>query len=259
MKEIITRILYLINEVPKRLEAFSVEEMTARPAPGKWSRREILGHLCDSALHNWQRFCLAQHSADGDLRHTGYQQEILVKENNWQGQATAEIAQLWASLNAQIVAVLKNLPKEKIQNPIVLPNGEPATLEFLIQDYLTHLEHHLAQIFSKKIEQPTLPNRWKISTAEALEILDNQAEGKILATLLERGQMYVEVYRPDKIDRQIAHSQDEIYVIISGSGMFFNNGERRPFAAGDLIFVPAGIAHRFEDFTDDFATWVIFY
>jgi mannose-6-phosphate isomerase-like protein (cupin superfamily) len=258
MNQLITRILYLINEVPKRLEAFSLEEMTQRPAPGKWSRREILGHLCDSALHNWQRFCLAQHT-DGDLRHTGYQQEILVKENNWQGQATAEIVQLWASLNAQIVAVLKNLPKEKLVQAIVLPNGEPATLAFLIEDYLVHLEHHLAQVFSMKIEQPTLPNRWKISTAEALKILDNQVDGKILATLMEHGTMYVEVYRPDKIDRQIAHSQDEIYVIISGSGSFFNNGERRPFAEGDLIFVPAGVEHRFEDFTDDFATWVIFY
>ncbi|MBI1227837.1 MAG: cupin domain-containing protein [Bacteroidetes bacterium] len=258
MNQIITRILYLINEVPKRLEAFSVEEMTAHPAPGKWSRREILGHLCDSALHNWQRFCLAQHT-DGDLRHTSYQQDNLVRENNWQGQATAEIVQLWCSLNGQIVAVLKNLPKEKLLSSIVLPNGELATLEFLIEDYLVHLEHHLTQIFSMKIEQPSLPSRWKVSTVEALEILDNQVEGKILATLLERGQMYVEVYRPNKIDHQTAHSQDEIYIVISGRGTFFNNGERCSFAKGDLIFVPAGVEHRFEDFTDDFTTWVIFY
>lgn len=258
MENIITRLLHLINEVPQQLQTFSVDEMTMRPAPGKWSKREILGHLCDSAMHNWQRFCLAQHT-EGDLRHTRYQQDILVGQNNWQGQATAEITQLWASLNVQIVAVLKNLPKEKRQAPILLPNGEPATLEFLVKDYLEHLEHHLAQIFSKKIEQPTLPDRWKISTAEALEILDSQVEGKILATLLERKQMYVEVYRPNKIDHQIAHTQDEIYVVISGSGIFFNNGTRSPFAAGDLIFVPAGVEHRFEDFTDDFATWVIFY
>lgn len=258
MNQIITRILYLVNEVPKRLEAFSVAEMTARPAPNKWSKREILGHLCDSAMHNWQRFCLAQHT-NGDLRHTGYQQDVLVVENNWQGQPTAETVRLWTSLNAQLVAVLKNLPKEKLGNTITLPDGKAGTLEYLIEDYLRHLEHHLAQVFSKKFEQPLLPDRWKISTAEALEILEEQAEGKILATLLERKNMYVEIDRPDKIDHQIAHSQDEIYVIISGSGAFFINGLRRPFAAGDLIFVPAGVEHRFEDFTDDFATWVIFY
>jgi mannose-6-phosphate isomerase-like protein (cupin superfamily) len=258
MKQIITHLLHLVNEVPQQIQAFSVEEMTQRPAPGKWSKREILGHLCDSALHNWQRFCLAQQT-DGDLRHTRYQQDILVKLNNWQGQATAEIIQLWAGLNAQIVAVLKNLPKEKLQSTIVLPNGEPATLEFLIEDYLVHLEHHLGQVFSEKIEQPTLPGRWKFSIKEALDKLENQAEGKILATLLERKNMYVEIYRPDKFDHQIAHSQDEIYVIISGAGQFLNNGERQPFFTGDLIFVPAGVEHRFEDFTEDFVTWVIFY
>ncbi len=258
MKEIITRILHLINEVPQQIQVFSVEEMTLRTAPGKWSKREILGHLCDSALHNWQRFNQTQMTNE-PLQIIGYQQVALVRQNNWQGQATAEIIQLWSSLNAQIVAVLKSLPKEKLHNPIVLPSGEPASLEFLIQDYLKHLEHHLAQVFSKKIEQPTLPDPWKFSTKDALEILENQADGKMLATLLERKKMYVEVYRPKQIDHQIAHSQDEIYVIISGSGQFFNNGERRPFAAGDLIFVPAGVEHRFEDFSDDFATWVIFY
>ncbi|MCC6727157.1 MAG: cupin domain-containing protein [Saprospiraceae bacterium] len=142
---------------------------------------------------------------------------------------------------------------------VVLPDGKPATLAFLVSDYLAHLEHHLEQIFSRKIERPTLPDRWKISAEQAIELLNNQAESNILATLLEKEAMYVEVYSPKKIDTQVSHDQDEIYVVISGSGTFFNNGERRPFAAGDLIFVPAGIVHRFEDFTDDFATWVIFY
>ena len=71
--------------------------------------------------------------------------------------------------------------------------------------------------------------------------------------------MFVEVYQPKKIDLQKPHDQDEIYVVIGGTGQFFNNGQCRTFSPGDLIFVPAGVAHRFEDFTDDFATWVIFY
>lgn len=258
MKKIITRLLHLVNEVPRQIQAYSVEEMTQRPALNKWSKREILGHLCDSALHNWQRFCLAQHT-DGDLRHTRYQQEVLVKLNDWQGQPTSQIVELWSSMNSQIVAVLKNLPAEKQLNQIILPDGTAATLQFLIEDYLAHLEHHLAQIFPSKIEQPALPDRWKISQSEAFHILENQTDEKILATLLEREKMYVEIYRPHETDHQIAHSQDEIYLVISGSGIFFNNGTRSTFGAGDLIFVAAGIEHRFEDFTDDFATWVIFY
>lgn len=258
MNEIITRLLHLIHEVPQQLQAFSVEEMTQRPAPGKWSKRELLGHLCDSAMHNWQRFCLAQQVVE-PLQIVAFKQDELVLQNNWQGQTTSQVVTLWASLNTQVVAVLKNIPSEKLLQAVIFPNGKELSLEYLITNYLAHLEHHLAQIFSKKIEQPTLPDRWKFSTKEALDILGNQAEGKILAALLERKQMYVEVYRPDKIDHQIAHSQDEIYVIISGAGQFLNNGEKRPFSTGDLIFVPAGVEHRFEDFTEDFATWVIFY
>ncbi len=258
MEKIITRLQHLINEVPRQLQQFSPSEMSLRPAPGKWSKREILGHLCDSALHNWQRFNLAQQT-DEPLQIIRYQQDALVERNNWQGQATGQVVALWASLNTQIVAVLKNLPQGKLPHPIVLPDGTAATLQFLIEDYLVHLEQHLGQIFTKKINPPTLPERWKISPAEALGILAKHPEGKPFITLLEREKMYVEVYQPKKVDLQKPHDQDEIYVVISGSGTFLNDGQRRPFAAGDLIFVPAGVVHRFEDFTDDFATWVIFY
>jgi mannose-6-phosphate isomerase-like protein (cupin superfamily) len=78
-------------------------------------------------------------------------------------------------------------------------------------------------------------------------------------TLFKHGSMQVEWYQPNKIDRQTPHRQDELYVIACGSGMFYNNGERTSFGVGDVLFVPAGNEHRFENFTDDFATWVIFY
>lgn len=78
-------------------------------------------------------------------------------------------------------------------------------------------------------------------------------------TLFQHGSLEVEVYRPDGADHQQPHDRDEIYVVISGSGIFFSDGKRMPFAPCDFLFVPAGIAHRFEDFTDDFSTWVFFY
>ncbi len=258
MEKIITRLQHLINEVPHQLQQFSPEEMALKPAPNKWSKREILGHLCDSALHNWQRFNLAQQT-DEPLQIIRYQQDALVEQNNWQGQPTGHVVTLWASLNTQIVAVLKNLHQRKLHHPVLLPDGTAATLQFLIEDYLIHLEQHLGQIFTKKISPPTLPERWKISSDEALELLAKLPEGKPFITLLEREKMYVEVYQPKQVDLQKPHDQNEIYVVISGSGMFFNNGIRQPFSPGDLIFVPAGVEHRFEDFTDDFATWVIFY
>lgn len=67
------------------------------------------------------------------------------------------------------------------------------------------------------------------------------------------------MYKPNKIDKQQPHTRDEIYVVVSGSGYFVNGDERHPFVPGQVLFVPAGTIHRFEDFTDDFATWVFFY
>jgi mannose-6-phosphate isomerase-like protein (cupin superfamily) len=64
---------------------------------------------------------------------------------------------------------------------------------------------------------------------------------------------------PHKIDSRAPHDQDEIYVILSGSGFFVHDGIRQPFEPGELLFVAAGVPHHFEDFTDDFATWAIFY
>jgi mannose-6-phosphate isomerase-like protein (cupin superfamily) len=83
--------------------------------------------------------------------------------------------------------------------------------------------------------------------------------GQLFKKVMEHGNMSVELYRPDKIDLQTPHKQDELYVIISGTGEFSNNGERTTFEPGDVLFVAAGIEHRFENFSEDFATWVIFY
>jgi mannose-6-phosphate isomerase-like protein (cupin superfamily) len=77
--------------------------------------------------------------------------------------------------------------------------------------------------------------------------------------LFEHGTLSVEVYKPAKNDLQQPHAKDEVYIIISGNGEFVNNGVRTKFLPGDFLFVPAGIEHRFENFTDDFSTWVLFY
>jgi hypothetical protein len=77
--------------------------------------------------------------------------------------------------------------------------------------------------------------------------------------LFRHGTLEVEVYKPVEVDRQQPHDRDEVYVVISGSGWFACGGERRPFVPGEVLFAAAGVDHRFEDFTPDFATWVFFY
>ena len=76
---------------------------------------------------------------------------------------------------------------------------------------------------------------------------------------IRHGSMRIGVYAPRGRDPQQPHAQDELYIVIRGTGSFVKGEERRPFRPGDAIFVEAGIPHRFEDFSDDFETWVIFY
>lgn len=84
-------------------------------------------------------------------------------------------------------------------------------------------------------------------------------EGKTFLELFRHGSMSVEIYRPVGHDPQQPHVQDEIYVVISGNGIFQNGTEQYAFQPGDFLFVPAGREHRFLEFSEDFSTWVIFY
>jgi mannose-6-phosphate isomerase-like protein (cupin superfamily) len=84
-------------------------------------------------------------------------------------------------------------------------------------------------------------------------------QGERFVQALAHGTMSVELYAPIGTDPQTPHAQDELYFVHSGSGVFVIDDARHPFVAGDCFFVPAGIAHRFEQFTDDFSTWVVFW
>ena len=69
----------------------------------------------------------------------------------------------------------------------------------------------------------------------------------------------MEVFAPRGVDNQQPHTRDEVYLVIRGSGRFVFGSERVTFGPGDFLFVPAGVAHRFENFTEDFVVWVLFY
>ena len=94
------------------------------------------------------------------------------------------------------------------------------------------------------------------SPQEALDTLDDHSHPFI--SLFKNASCEIEVYKPDQVDLQTPHDRDELYVVIAGKGTFYCDGERRPFQTGDILFVDKGIDHRFEDFSEDFSTWVIF-
>ncbi|MDM3872022.1 cupin domain-containing protein [Porticoccus sp. W117] len=92
----------------------------------------------------------------------------------------------------------------------------------------------------------------RLTIKEANRALESVKEPFV--KLFSNGSMSVEFYKPDRVDLQKPHTRDEIYVVASGSGWFVNGQSRKQFEVGEVLFVPAGIEHRFEDFTEDFAT-----
>lgn len=98
----------------------------------------------------------------------------------------------------------------------------------------------------------------RMTIGRAMELVAASEDGAY-GVLLEHGTMELGYYKPDGVDPQEPHTQDEVYIIQSGSGYFVNADTRLPFVAGEALFVPAGAEHRFEDFSEDFAAWVVFY
>lgn len=145
--DIATELKQLVEEVPPRLDACPEDDLNRKPSPEKWSRKEILGHLVDSALHNWQRFAKAQF-APQPFGYESYDQDSLVIVNQYGQLPVKEIVSLWVALNRQIIHVLDHVPGDKLDYiTIHAGSGGQNSLLWLMEDYLVHLKHHLQQIF----------------------------------------------------------------------------------------------------------------
>ncbi len=97
----------------------------------------------------------------------------------------------------------------------------------------------------------------KLTIKDSLEKLSRH-QGTFIK-LFSHGTLEVEIYKPDRVDLQKPHARDEVYVISTGAGEFVCGNEKASVATGDVLFVPAGMEHRFLNFTDDFSAWVFFY
>src|SRR2546422_6373798 len=101
-------------------------------------------------------------------------------------------------------------------------------------------------------------NCFKINLSEALNRLPGPQDENVV-TLFEHGSLVVKLYAPRGNDDRSPHSRDEVYVVAHGTGEFVCGNTRESFQPNDVLFAAAGTAHRFKNFTDDFAVWVFFY
>jgi hypothetical protein len=127
-----------------KLRLLHETEVNLKPAPGKWSKKEILGHLLDSATNNHQRFVRAQMSEEFDF--PGYEQDEWVRRQDYTSKPWVELVELWRLFNRHVAHTLRNIPGEKLETICRIGSGDPVTLGFIMEDYLAHLKHHLAQL-----------------------------------------------------------------------------------------------------------------
>jgi hypothetical protein len=138
----IKRLQFLCDTLPDLMNQMDDATFSKKDDPNKWSKKEILGHLIDSATNNHQRFIRAQFE---------HNPEIVYDQVNWnrfsyyQQMNSRELIQFWLSYNKHLISLIKNMPKESLTRTCSVA-GDLLTLEFLIKDYVVHLEHHLKQI-----------------------------------------------------------------------------------------------------------------
>ena len=137
-----------VETFPLKMKKLSSEELLHRVTEGKWSKKEVLGHLIDSAINNLKRFTDAQYSSL-PYEVVKYQQVDAVVVNNYQHLPLDHLLVLWQSVNRQIVFVVRNIDEEKLDYPVdpQYENVELKTLGWIIVDYVAHMEHHFKQIF----------------------------------------------------------------------------------------------------------------
>ena len=137
----------LIEQTSRQLHALPDADAHRKPAPGKWSVAEILGHLIDSAANNHQRFIRAQQLEPGEpYAGPRYAQDPWVALNGYQEAPWPEIVDLWQLYNRHLARVIARIPDELLTAEMRVGPLEPATLGFIIEDYLAHMSHHVAQI-----------------------------------------------------------------------------------------------------------------
>ena len=137
----------LVSMALPLLHSISESESSTRPAPDKWSKKEILGHLIDSASNNHQRFVRAQLSSE--IRLPEYEQDRWVRAQSYQTESWENIVELWKTFNLHLLHVVVKIPVDKIDSLCFIGEDEPVTLELLFSGYVKHMKHHLQQILTE--------------------------------------------------------------------------------------------------------------
>jgi hypothetical protein len=142
----VERLIQLIDTIPEKLREIPAEIFATPPAPGKWSKKQIIGHLIDSATNNHQRFVRGQFE---DKPAIGYDQVKWNDYSYYQQMDGHQVIAFWENYNRFIVELITRIPPSLLSRECTMSDGSTWTIAWLFDDYVRHMEHHLGQIFEK--------------------------------------------------------------------------------------------------------------
>ena len=134
----------LVNEIPARLSKLPSSQVESKPSLSKWSPKEELGHLLDSAANNHQRIVRAQ--LEDKLKMPGYDGNAWVELHGYQRRNWQEMIGLWRALNQQLLVAAEAVPNSAWSRTCTIADSQPLTLKFVFEDYIDHMTHHLQHI-----------------------------------------------------------------------------------------------------------------
>lgn len=151
LQQLSSELLHIIHTYSEKFSLLTEDVLANKPNPEKWSKKEVIGHLIDSAHSNLRRFVVGQYQHHVKIV---YDQDFWVIANQYQHMQKDELITLWALLNKQITAVWEQMPEQNYLH--VVDTGKDTiserTLMWLAEDYIKHLQHHLNQIFPGSFE-----------------------------------------------------------------------------------------------------------
>ncbi len=141
-----TRLEKILKDTPSKLKKITDNKASERAFIAGWSKKEVLGHLIDSAANNHQRFVRMQ--KENNLNLPLYSQNEWVEVQHYNTRKWSEITELWVVYNRHLLHILKNMDEFKLNNEADFPTYGTLRLQFIIDDYVDHMEHHLKQLFN---------------------------------------------------------------------------------------------------------------
>jgi hypothetical protein len=147
----IQRLQHAVSAVPGILAGYSEAESEQLPGPGRWTKKEVLGHLIDSAINNLGRFVRAQLAGHYDA--PGYDQQAWVRVQRYQQSKWSNLIDLWRAINVHLLHVITVMPEEARRATCRVAgdamNSDELTLDALFENYVTHMEHHLTKMLGR--------------------------------------------------------------------------------------------------------------